>query len=379
LASRGLISVELHIFGVVAMNHVSKSLHFLLVVFFEATLFLGSPSLALRSEDAVETIEQWAEKARAKGNEGKVAAELVLNIETGVQKTTTLASYTDSEGSLALEVVHSQPNEGEIATPSKLPLLWVLESRITYTLVYEDTWKLVVNGIKLLPVSEGLEMYQTSKCEEACKSKAELADKTKCERKAFFKWYKKNFDKTLKTQAYCDYAKNPSHKLGRMLKSLYGDWTTWYSIKSQGSGDEAWQKFLYNLITIPPVKLDFFTFQATSSDYGEVEMAMAASPVIEGTYGNLNLAAYEGMSFYEKNAAEFDPVEFEKQRAKGFSPTIMNFGAMTAKGRNLQDQQVRGGTAKYILKTTSPCTNPADPPEDPTFGCQNNEGRLFWH
>jgi len=315
---------------------------------------------------------------------------LALNLEEGVQGTITSSSFTTTaEGALKLEVVHSQVNQGEIATPSKVPVLWTLERTTTYTFQPSDEgrWRLSVSGIKLLPFSEGREMYQASGAAAACASVTGLVPKVQCERGVLFKWYQGRWS-TFKNSDYLDYQSHPEHKLGRILKGMYGSVMNYRAIKLGGKGDESWEKILYALVTISPVEIDHFEFLPNSNKAMQVEMAMQSHAALEGTYagvGGLDLADYDGLDFLEKNGAEFDPDAFESQRSQGerFARSGLNFGAMTAKGRNdyiLNLAKVRGGTAEYILNFASPCTKTkTDGYNDPTEGCRSNHGRVFWH
>merc|ERR1712190_180328 len=103
---------------------------------------------------------------------GNVAGKLVMNIESGVKGTVSESDFDDSSDVLKLHVVHSKKNEGETATPSKVPILWKLEEKTTYTLQKDgNNIKLSFQGLTQWPFSEGLELYRNSGVMEACASK----------------------------------------------------------------------------------------------------------------------------------------------------------------------------------------------------------------
>jgi hypothetical protein len=301
-----------------------------------------------------------------------------------VQQSISESSFTETADSLTLEVVHSKVNQGEIATLSKVPIMWTLDNRVKYTLLLnERPWKLKVDGIKLLPFPEGLKMYKQYKASQIgqkadCSSKADLIAEAQCDRKALYKWYAAQYKTEFKKSDYLNFEKHPEHKLGRILIGMYGSTAKYYAINTKSG---AWEKIIYSLVTIPPVQIDYFTLQSTSAKYKEVDMAMISSPVFEGTYGDLDLSEFQGLNFENKNRAEFTKADFEKQRgqAESFARSGINFGAMVAKGK---DPTIQGGTAEYILKFASPCT-PKDKGDnkDPTStsACKDDKGRVYWH
>lgn len=247
-----------------------------------------------------------------------------------------------------------------------------------------------MQGIKLLPVKEGREMYLESGCAEAC-AKLEGIPQVQCERKALYKWYQKAYKASFKTT---EYLSAPEHKLGRILKGMYGGSNFWAINVKSG----AWEKILYALATIPPIEITHFDLLANSNDPNEVEIAMVSEEALEGTYasgydasgyerGVINLADYAGLNFKYKNGAEFDAETFESERgmSERFAKSGINFGAMVAKGRDevLYDNTVRGGTAAAIFKFVSACTpEGTDKYGDPTENCRDNKkqlGRIWWY
>jgi len=326
-------------------------------------------------------VTAFLESAAAKGPQGQVAGMLALNLEQGVASTTSNSSFTTEEdGTLKLVVKHSRVNQGEIATPSKVPVQWTLEIETTYRFRSEadGRWRLNVTGLKLLPFDEGLEMYKASGAAEACDQEAPIVDQAVCERTKLYKWFTSQWSQFKKSE----YRSNPAHKLSRVLYGMYGSRATYYAIKAGGRG--AWEKILYAFVTIPAVEIDFFEFASNSEDPDEVEIAMSSHEVFSGTYGALDLASFTGLDFKAKNGAEFQKDAWASQRklAERFARSGINFGAMSAKGRDddiLNDDQVRGGTAKYILKFASPCTeSETDKLGDPTVACKAEHGRVHW-
>eukprot|EP00930_Biecheleria_cincta_P072086 TRINITY_DN59531_c0_g1_i1.p1 TRINITY_DN59531_c0_g1~~TRINITY_DN59531_c0_g1_i1.p1 ORF type:complete len:402 (+),score=59.70 TRINITY_DN59531_c0_g1_i1:83-1207(+) len=327
-------------------------------------------------------VKDFLQAAAALAPQGQVAGTLAVNLEEGVKWTISDSSFTtEADGTLKLVVEHSKVSQGEIATPSKVPVQWTLENRTTYNfrIAGDGRWRLYVTGIKLLPFSEGLELYEASGAADACNQIADIVKQVVCERAVLFKWYQKQWNR-FKTSAY---KSQPAHKLGRILSGMYGSTTTYYAVKAGAKGSEAWEKILYSLITIPPLEIDFFEFLSNSENPDEIEMAMVSHEVFHGTYDTLDLAAYTGLNFKAKNGAEFEAGAFESQRsmAEIFARSGINFGAMSAKGRDdvLNDSRVRGGTAKYILNFASPCTeSKTDENADPTVGCKDTHGRVYW-
>jgi len=363
-----------------------------------ATVLLTAPSLAMRDEESStegaslgDDIANWAKSAQAKGQEGQAAAELVVNLESGVPHSA--ATFTGAADALTLEVVHLKVNQGEIATLSKVPILWTLEIRVKYILlINESPMALKVEGIKLLPFPEGLQMYKDYKqsvvaTEADCSTNNpnNLVAEVQCDRKALFKWYESQYKAKWSKNEYLSFESHPDHKLGRILIGMYGSWMTHKAINTKSG---AWEKIIYSLVTIPPTQIDKFTFQSTSKKYQEVDMAMVAHPVFEGRYGCdegvcLDLSEFQGLNFEGKNRAEFNKNDFQSQRsqAESFARSGINFGAMVAKGK---DPTIQGGTAEYILKFAKPCT-PAKKDKgkygDPTStdACKDKKGRVFWH
>jgi len=362
---------------------MGKCLQFFFISLSAATVFLAGPCLAARSEEVsiervrlLESINTWADLARKASVEGQAAAEIVINLENGVKASTSSATHSVTADVFTLNVVHSKVNQGEIATPSKVPVIWTLEQDTKYTLFNnQGTWTLAVEGIKLLPFSEGSEMYQASQVATRCTSEADIRARVACERVALFDWYAAQYKSGVFTTK--DYLKNPSHKLGRILKGMYGSSVTYYAVKSKGA--DGWSKILYSLVTIPPVQVDSFTFAQKSKNYKEVEMGMKTTPVYQGSYDGLDLSNYAGLDFPLKNRAEFDKADFQSQRSKAeyFARSGINFGAMTAKGK---DPTVQGGTAEYIINFVTPCyKGDKDKYNDPTVECKSSYGRVSWH
>lgn len=337
----------------------------------EGNGWLAAPSLNLAA---------FLESAALLAPQGHVAGMLALNLEQGVTNTTSSSSFTtEADGTLKLVVEHSRVNQGEIATPSKVPVQWTLEIETTYRFRMEDNgrWRLYVTGLKLLPFDEGLEMYHASGAAEKCGQKADIVNQAVCERKELYKWYTSQWKQFKKSE----YRSKPAHKLARILYGMYGTSATFYGIKAGGRG--AWEKILYAFVTIPAVEIDFFEFASNSEDPDEVEIAMSSHEVFSGTYGTLDLASFNGLNFKAKNGAEFQKDAWASQRllAERMARSGINFGAMSAKGRDdiINDDQVRGGTAKYILKFASPCTeSETDKTDDPTVACKGDHGRVHW-
>jgi len=345
--------------------------------------------LATTAEEtgSLEHVNQFLEAATALGPQGEAAGTLAKMLESGVEGSIRSSSFANTDGALTLEVEHSKVNQGEIATPSKVPVMWTLDvtTRYTFQSHVGGRWRLYVSGIKMLPFAEGREMYEASGVAGACASTVALVAKVQCERKALLKWYANQWS-TFKKSNYVDYRKHPAHKLGRILKGMYGGTMTYRAIKFGGKGDEAWEKIVYALSTIPPTEIEHFEFLTNSKKMKEVEIAMVTHPALEGTYGDQDLSVYAGLDFQAKNGAEFDPDAFEDQRSSGerFARSGLNFGAMVAKGQSeeiLNMEKVRGGTAEYILNFASPCTKKTktDGNNDPTEGCRDSYGRVFWY
>lgn len=347
---------------------------------------------------SMDKVEDFLKAVTEMGPQGQAAGALAKNLEDGVQATIVSSEFnTGEDGSLTLEVVHSQVNQGEIATPSKVPVMWTLDPTTTYKFKFEDgKWRLSVTGIKLLPFAEGREMYVESKVQEQCATNELMAAKVKCEREALYQWYQGRsgqYNKKYSKKDYLDYAKHPEHKLARALTSMYGSTSTYYAVRAGGA--DAWSKIVYSLVTIAPIQIDHFLFLDNVEQcvyYGEpdcfekVEMAMVSHPALEGEYGGQDLAAFSGLDFYVKNGAEFDEKNFENQRSKGemFARSGMNFGALAVKGKNqdILNGPVRGGTAEYIINFAKPCRatgDAADKNNDPTDECRGDKGRVFWH
>jgi hypothetical protein len=316
-------------------------------------------------------VKDFQQNAEGLGSAGAAAGELVMNLESGVEGSVT--QTTLSNDGLKLHVVHSKANQGEIATPSKVPVLWALEEETTYTLQNDgNNIKLSTKGVSILPFPEGLEIYKSSGVMKECEEKEDIKEKAICEREKLYKYFENNW----KTYKKSDYLKDQSHKLGRVLMSMYGSTKTYYAIRASGS--DSWPKIIYSLFTIPQVAVDYFLlFPDPKGNKDNVEIAMVRHEI--------NTGEYAGLDFLAKNGAEFDPDAFASQRSRGevFARSGMNFGAMVAKGRllDVEGVDVKGGTAKYILKFTKACT-PAQKKytyNDVTDYCRSDNGRVYWH
>jgi len=364
-------------------------------------------------EERFRHVVDFLAEVKKMGPQGEAAGQLAKMLEEGVKTTIVSSSLTwtgeglssASEGDhgawtgWTLEVEHSQVNQGEIATPSKVPVLWTLDKITRYTFQKGSDapcqapcgrWTLKVSGIKLLPFAEGREMYIDSDGKNMCAKDerpwvAEIwksvQAQVECERKSLFKWYEHQYWK-VGNFTNKDYLKSPDHKLGRILHGMYGSRTTRWAVTAGGA--DGWSKIVYSLVTIAPIEIERFEFLDNSQNFEEVEMAMVSKAIVEGKYGEVDLADYAGLDFYVKNGAEFDEASFESQRSQGerFARSGMNFGAMAVKGKNddLLNSDVRGGTAKYIINFAKPCQGgKVDKNNDPTDKCRDDMGRVFWH
>lgn len=311
------------------------------------------------------TIKQFKAVAMgAYGAMGQVAGGLAYNLEEGVQGSLTGASLDG----LKLTVTHNKVNEGEVATPSKVPVQWHLEETTTYSLESMEGGHTMmkVTGIKLLPHPEGLKWYQNSGVAAECQSAGDLKAQVTCEKAALYKWFEKYW-KTVKTTANL---KDHDNKLSRIIYPMYGATAKYYGIRAGGS--DSWPSIVYSLATVSPSELDYFELKDVDGKEDSVEIGMAKKDLSAGT-------PYEGL--LDKVDVLFDAEAFEGQRRQGerFARSGLNFGAMAAAG-TYGMETVRGGTAKYILKLTKPCaSNKKDKYDDWSEMCQDSEGRIHWY
>lgn len=327
----------------------------------QRTSYLGTTSDPLK---AVHNFQKMAHEAF--GDLGFQAGQLAYNLEHGAHNAVALSSSTcdaceASSKKMTLTVTHSKKMQGELATPSHTPLMWTLSETTTYTLFSDEDFKvkLMTTGVGLSGYPEGLKLYQESKCEEACKDKGDLKSIALCERDKLFEFFKEKW-KSMKTDAYL---KDPSNKIARVLKPMYGSAMKYAAIRAKGS--HAWPKIIYGMTTIPTTEIEFFLFSK------------------EGSSNVVSMRQHEvSGSFIKKNGADFSPKEFKLEYAMGesFAPSGLNFAAMVAAGRtDLNGEHVTGGLAKKIVKLASPCKgDKKDKYDDKTTSCKSAEGRVAW-
>mmetsp|Transcript_103273 Transcript_103273/g.333076 ORF Transcript_103273/g.333076 Transcript_103273/m.333076 type:complete len:407 (-) Transcript_103273:63-1283(-) len=295
--------------------------------------------------------------------------------------------------------------EGEIATKSRVPIQWLIDTTASIQVAAESgRLKLKTKGLAALPF-EGLQVYADSQKAMDAKSnmdpKTWMTKKTDKDRKdaalkeakAVYKYVESKIPRSMMGGAKYYFEKGflekPSTKTFKVWNTIRE--MTGYSV-TVGASDGS--VALYAMLLGTPnaiVAFNIVNFEGKGLRIS-IEKELYSGPFV-GTVDGMPADQFcKENHVSEKASALFDPAEFPKQRsmAERFAASAMNYAAAIAAGdpevtAKNGGKMLEGAKVDVLVRFFKPCTKQPPTPgkawesHDVTWDCQGKvPGRVIW-
>merc|ERR1719210_740058 len=142
---------------------------------------------------------------------------------------------------------------GEISANSRLPIMWTLDQKLSFTFTVQDGGQTTVQveGMGTQPSPRGLQLYEAA-MQHSKRDGTKCVDSSDCiaaEQKAAGKYLSDKW-KSIKKQ---------DGKITRILMTSYDKSTMYYAVRSQGK--TKWGEIFYSMIIASPNRIPAFVFK----------------------------------------------------------------------------------------------------------------------
>lgn len=253
---------------------------------------------------------------------------------------------------------------GEIASASRVPVMWKLDQTLSFTFSKEgDKTFVTSNGIGTQPPKQSMDLYKNAMKEASLKGTDCIDDDSciKAEIEAAGKYLKNSWKKI----------KKDDRKIRKVLMTMYDATSIYLTVKAKGQ----WPTIMYSLATPVPLTLTNFTFE-------DGHVYAGSTPDTKNSlykdYNELHLDSKSSKMGLKSLMDAKHTLSIAVQMAK----SGMNFAMMMAYGRDenyrsvLQKIDVHGAQPKAIANMFSFCEG-STPGQDPK--CKGSTpGRVAW-